>query len=157
MTGGQYNRAWRIHEVMSEALERLLLKRFLNEMNPDISAELADVASEEADSITIHSLMCGESLYEQYKAYQDRVRKGYLGKTAQFWLIYMDAMRNQSQYHTSVQENNFELGLASIEFYSLLSLLQHAELCNICIIGVRWDLCVLFAQTAVKYQDCKFV
>ena len=25
------------------------------------------------------------------------------------------------------------------------------------ILGVQWDLCVLFVQTAVKYQDCKFV
>ena len=24
-------------------------------------------------------------------------------------------------------------------------------------LGVKWDLCVLFVQTAVKCQDCKFV
>ena len=24
-------------------------------------------------------------------------------------------------------------------------------------LGVKWDLCVLFLQTAVKCQDCKFV
>ena len=38
MTGGHYNRAWRIHESMSEAGGKFL-KRFLNEMNPDITAD----------------------------------------------------------------------------------------------------------------------
>ena len=46
-------------------------KHFLNEIKSDISADLANVASEEADSITIHSFTCGESLNEQYKTYQD--------------------------------------------------------------------------------------
>ena len=35
MTGGHYNRAWRIHEVMFEAFERVLYKRFLNEVQPN--------------------------------------------------------------------------------------------------------------------------
>ena len=52
MSGNHYNRAWRIHEIVSEALERILLKRFLHEVDPDISDELLDLATEEYDLIT---------------------------------------------------------------------------------------------------------
>ena len=117
MSGNHYNRAWRIHEIVSEALERILLKRFLHEVDPDISDELLDLATEEYDLITSHSLHLGESLRQQFHNYQQKVRQGHLGQTAQFWLIYMDMMRIQLQHHTSVQENDFELRLASIESF----------------------------------------
>ena len=32
LSASLYNKAWNVHEVMSEALERLLLKRFLAEV-----------------------------------------------------------------------------------------------------------------------------
>ena len=55
MRGGHYNRAWRIHEVVSETLERILYKRFLHEKHPNISNELIDLASDEIDMVTFES------------------------------------------------------------------------------------------------------
>ena len=43
MTGNHYNRAWRTHEVVHEALERSLFKRFINDTEPNISDELLDL------------------------------------------------------------------------------------------------------------------
>ena len=40
MSGSHYNRGWIINIVTSEALERLLLKRFLQEIKPDIDDEI---------------------------------------------------------------------------------------------------------------------
>ena len=40
ISGSHYNRAWAVHLVFSEALERLLLKRFLGEKKPYIPAVL---------------------------------------------------------------------------------------------------------------------
>lgn len=117
MNGTHYNRAWKIHEVMSEALERIVLKRFLHEVDPSISDDLIDLASEESDGVDRYSIRSGESLKKEFDDYQKKVRRGYLGKTAQFWLIYIDLMRLQRQYHTAVQENDFELRLASIEAF----------------------------------------
>lgn len=117
MTGGHYNRAWRVHEVVHEALERSLLKRFINDTDPSISDELIDLASEESDLVTLQSLRYGEKFSLEFKEYQQSVRNGSLGKTAQWCLIYMDMMRNQHMYHTSVQENDFDLRTASIEFW----------------------------------------
>ena len=102
---------------MAEALERIMLKRFLHEVDPQISADLIDLASEESDMISHHSMRLGEGLREQYFDYLEKIRQGHLGKTAQFWLIYVDMMRIQQQHHTSVQENNYELKVASIESF----------------------------------------
>ena len=90
MTGSHYNRAWRIHEVVSEALERILYKRFLHEKHPNVSNELIDLASDEIDMVTFESLQRGESLGLKFHNYQQSVRNGYPGKTAQFWMMYMD-------------------------------------------------------------------
>ena len=34
-----------------------------------------------------------------------KLRNGTIGKTAQYWLIYMDLMKYQTMAHTAVQEN----------------------------------------------------
>ena len=82
-----------------------------------ICDELLDLASEESDLVSLESMQCGEPLRLKFDDYQQNVRDGYLGKTVQFWLIYIETMRNQLQYHTSVQENDFQLRLLSIESF----------------------------------------
>ena len=39
--GSHYNRAWRVHQPMLEALERLLYQRFLHEEKPRMSKDTA--------------------------------------------------------------------------------------------------------------------
>ena len=44
--GSHYNRAWWVHNSMSEALERLLLTRFLAEVQPSVPSILTDIAAD---------------------------------------------------------------------------------------------------------------
>ena len=111
LSGGHYNRAWRVHEIIYELFERVLFKRFINEVKPEISEDLIDLASEESDFISFDSLDKGEPLWTKFQDYQRKVKDGHLGLTAKFWLIYIEMMRNQLQYRVSVQENNLELRL----------------------------------------------
>ena len=46
ISGGHHNRAWRIHEEVSEELQRILYKRFLHEKLHNISNELIGLASD---------------------------------------------------------------------------------------------------------------
>ena len=46
---------------------------------------------------------------QKYESYRQEVRDGKIGKTAQFWMIYLDIMRIQHKIHTAVQTNNFEM------------------------------------------------
>jgi hypothetical protein len=47
----------------------------------------------------------------QYNEYRESVRSGKIGKTPQFWIMYLDLMQLQHYIHTAVQENNFDLRL----------------------------------------------
>lgn len=44
-----------------------------------------------------------------YQIYQGNVINGWLGKTVQCWINYMDLVKMQYTFCTAVQENNFEI------------------------------------------------
>ena len=105
--GSHYNRAWIIHETFSEALERLLLTRFLFDEKPYIPASLREVNFKinELDKTSLESL---DVFFDKYATYRQKVSTGTIGKTAQFWMIYLDLMRAQTMAHTAVQENDWK-------------------------------------------------
>ena len=73
MSGSHYNRAWRVHEAASEAMERILFKRFICEVKPTLSKELINLTSEDPESITFDSVDLCESLWERFEAFKRRV------------------------------------------------------------------------------------
>lgn len=97
-----------MHGAFSEALERLLLTRFLTEEKPQISVKLRclDPAFDVQDEEDERLLQEFHTFYNRYKCYREKVRKGDIGKTAQFWILYLDFMQYQMMAHTAVQEND---------------------------------------------------
>ena len=96
LTGKRYNHALCVHKVVYEALERILLQGYESShgclfdkqgvitldnlaKNPCKDNLLACLASER----------CNKSL-DRYGKFKKTVRQGALGKTAQFWLSYME-------------------------------------------------------------------
>ena len=69
--------------------------------------------------------------FHAYQTFRQSVREGKIGKTPQFWLIYLDLMRNQHMIHLAVQRNDFDLRLLAcrkwIPFYFALSLFNWAR------------------------------
>ena len=65
-----------------------------------------------------------------YEMFRTRVRSGEYGKTAQFWLFYLDILRVQQYVHTAIQENDFDLRLYAwqffLPFYSVLGKTNYA-------------------------------
>jgi hypothetical protein len=49
-----------------------------------------------------------ETLLTRYNSFRKAAENGSLGKTAQFWLIYMNLMRYQVMAHTAMQENDHQ-------------------------------------------------
>ena len=43
-----------------------------------------------------------------YDDYRNSIRNGKLGKTATYWLTYLDLVQMQYVIHKSIQENDFE-------------------------------------------------
>ena len=104
LAGSHYNRAWVIHEAFSEALERLFLRRFLFGEKPNIPVALRDFKILELDEPSSNSL---NGLISKYMTYRQEVSNGRIGKTAQFWMIYLNMMQVQTMAHTAVQENDW--------------------------------------------------
>ena len=114
LVGSHYKRAWEVHTVLSEALERMLLTRFLAEKNPKLPTVLNDFTRDPTPDSVNNSLF--ESLtviLHQYEDYRDEARCGNLEKTAQFWLLYLNLMRYHALAHTAVQTNDLHLLISS--------------------------------------------
>lgn len=101
LKGKQYTRAMTCHKATMEALERLLLKKFLAMKN--ISA--LESYLEEDQQIIFKTLMESPSsqnlkkaqaseeivaLLQEYQSFKQSVRDGEYGKTSRLWLSYMD-------------------------------------------------------------------
>ena len=110
LVGSHYNRAWAVHRVVSESLERLLLTRFLTETKPDIPDITKDFVLDPKPEMVNETFMNGnKKFYDDYNTFRESVRSGAIGKTAQFWLVYMDLMRLQTLSHTAIQCNDFDM------------------------------------------------
>ncbi|XP_066933544.1 uncharacterized protein [Clytia hemisphaerica] len=107
LAGSHYNRAWVIHDAFSEALERLLLRRFLFDKSPHIPHALRAVNFEmsKLDDKSSEGL---DTFFKKYISYRKEVSTGTIGNTARFWMIYLDLIRAQTMAHTAIQENDWK-------------------------------------------------
>ena len=112
LSGKAYSKALFCLKAVCEALERLLLEVFIENMNIQISftALLNLITSCNREHLTL-TLQDASTLniIQQYLEYQDKVRKGHLGKTAAFWLSVMDHQRLVFMLIYAVKTNNRKL------------------------------------------------
>ena len=74
MSGSHYNRAFRVHETICEVLERLLLRRFVNEVQPVIDERLNDLASSDPATVTTNKIEIFRGLLDEFESFKQRVR-----------------------------------------------------------------------------------
>lgn len=96
-------------------MERLLLRRFLGETKPIVPEHLIDVSAE-PNSFKNESIAQLVDFTKAFESFKEGARQGNLGKTAQFWMIYLDMMRVQHFIHIAVQENDFDLRFYAWQF-----------------------------------------
>ena len=84
IAGSHYNRSWYVHEVLSEAFERILLTRFLAEKRQELPIKLQEVASDPLSysEVFVHN---SEEFFRSYSDYFQSTMNGDNGKTAQYW------------------------------------------------------------------------
>ena len=111
LSASHYNRAWAVHLAFSEALERLLLNRFLEEVS--LPQSLIDIFSD-PDSVWLERTDIHiNNFVTEYETFRSSVRAGSLGKTAQFWMLSLDLMRLQNIAHSATQENDFSMRVST--------------------------------------------
>ena len=115
---------------MAEALERLLMERFFSETRGVVPTELHNICTD-PDLYNADIDAACSAFHKQYQQFKESIRMGNLGKTPQFWLIYLDLMNNQFYLHTAVQENDFKARLTAwdsfIPFYFAMSKANYAR------------------------------
>ena len=67
-----------------------------------------------------------QNFVQNYESFKQRRRDGELGKTAKFWIMYLDLMKYQQMAHTIVQENE-----CPGKYAVILLLLQQDKLCKV--------------------------
>ena len=123
LSGSHYNRCWTVHSAFAEALEGLLLERFLTECDVFIPETFAQIA-QEPDSPTIDDVCV--AFIRKYEEFKQSVRDRKLGKTPQFWLVlYLDLMRTQNWAHLAVHDNNLDLRYYCYKFFLPLYFALH--------------------------------
>ena len=117
LAGSHYNRVWTVHNAFSEALERLLFKRFVYEEDPTIPYRFHDLANINKENL--ESLIDDESiaLTQTYQRYRSSIRKRTAGKIAQFWMIYLNLMEAQVMAHNGAQENNIDMMMKAYQTF----------------------------------------
>ena len=111
LKGKAYAKALFCLKTVSEAMERLLLQRFIEEENVEITNpkalfDLVQTCSRENLAQKDPSTL---DILKKYEAYENKVRAGHLGKTATFWLSVVDHAHLILMLQYSVKTNNLAL------------------------------------------------
>ena len=122
VSGRHFNRALRVHQLLFEALERLMLTRFeekhsredcLSNETFTMLRDLIATPSKEALDMVEQSEDF-RNYFEKYHAFKSEVMKGSPGKTAQFWARYMDIIQMVLTLIRATKESNKELHIAAL-------------------------------------------
>ena len=113
LKGKQFNRAMMVHTTILEAFERLLFKSF-EEKN---GQHVRDLISKSKSTLDLNPSDTGSQdededpfseLSQYYHIYKEKVRSGKYGRTAQFFLQYMDRVWNVLKLDESVRANDLD-------------------------------------------------
>ena len=113
LKGKAYAKALFCLRTVTEAMEQLLLDRFLEEEkveSPDPVAllNLAQSCDQQNPDLSIQD-PCTLATLNQFDAFQEKVPSGYLGKTAQFWMSVINHTRLILMLQFCVRTNNLAL------------------------------------------------
>ena len=115
LNGRNYNKSLWCLRAVSEALERLLIASFMKQRNPTddkSGAEVLDALIGLCNAENLLAALQDPSVLvylSDYVNYQEKVRNGELGKTAKFWMTFLDHSRRVFMLIYAVKTNNFKV------------------------------------------------
>lgn len=110
ITGKHFNRCKRIHPIAAVTLETLHFEKFLEasglSVSPEMKSDIENIAISK-EKIELSSEL--ENLFEHYEAYYEETLTGKHGKTAQFYLIYIQLIKYYFIFSRSIREGDYYL------------------------------------------------
>ena len=110
LAGTHYNRCKRLHEILSLAMEILHFQLFMTTLTAD-QLEICKSAGELHENYVKANQDINE-IINCYHTFSDKTRSGIHGKTAEFWIKYIDIMHLYHAFSRSRQIGDFELFLS---------------------------------------------
>jgi len=114
-----YNRCRRLHPMLALAFEILLYRRFITDYDQadELHNEMKNYASQfekkkEVDDICDSPTFM--EVFREYEKYKRKTEDGALGKTAQFWAMYMRYIQMYHFMQRAVRENNIILFISTL-------------------------------------------
>jgi hypothetical protein len=101
-----------VHQRMLDALERMLADVFITQENEAANLQqilkMEQLASVPSHENFVEATMCEHisKFIKSYESFKEKVRKGLLGKTAQFWMSYCDCVWTLLSFQMDVETNN---------------------------------------------------
>ena len=113
LSGKAYAKSLFCLKTVCEAMERLLMEHFVEAENVLIADPAALLnLTQSCDRKHLEESLNDPStltLMERYRTYEEKVRKSHLGKTAAFWMSFLDHSHLVFMLLHSVKTNNLQL------------------------------------------------
>jgi hypothetical protein len=113
LSGKAYAKSLFCLKTMCEAMERLLIQQFTEEENIAIADTMALLnMTQSCDREHLNEALKDSStltFIDKYRAYEEKVRNGHLGKTAAFWMSFITNCHLVFLLLHSVKTNNLQL------------------------------------------------
>ena len=112
LSGKNYNRCKRVHQIMSLSLQKLHFEEFLNAENIIVSEKVTSYLLEFEKKPSENPMINHDKtllLMEKYQTYTKKTLAGHFGKTAQYHSIYIDMVNLYHILVKSVRTGNLEM------------------------------------------------
>ena len=96
LSGKHYNRCWYVHEIINDALERLFIRQYLQDSEQLISNLQCLKGTDGMKENVFNNVIT--LLIKIYQQLRKKRLQGELGKTAQYWLIYVEMVSKLHQF-----------------------------------------------------------
>ena len=120
ITGKLYNRCKRIHPLLAVAMEILHFKLFLSvsQIESEYASELLQMQDKNFSTESLSKELI--EMIHMYLGFKENTRNGIHGKTAQYWIIYVDLVDLYHQFSRSTRTGNFELYVYTLQMVTNL-------------------------------------
>ena len=114
MSGKHYNIRKRLHVLLAAAIQILHFLKFLAKQNdlPNLLANQLQRILDQPSPAAMQAIEETEehrALTEQYEEFMNKTRSGEHGKTAQFWMLYIDLVNLYLMFSRASRTNDLDL------------------------------------------------
>ena len=117
ISGHHYNRSLRCHKTLSEAMHRLRIQEYLDQLPPDKNQEALSIMQKLHDDFptTFMNSLEADSVHQLLKDYENYVKMKCRGNYMYaFWTSYLEMVQLLLLFLRATREGNWELHLSSI-------------------------------------------